>query len=43
MDDDALGLIVSDELNPAKARVLLMLALMDDRSIGEIQKLYYTY
>lgn len=43
VDDDANGFIVSDELNPAKARILLMLALTKPRSVKELQKLYYLY
>lgn len=43
VDDDANGFIASDELNPAKARILLMLALLKKRTIEELQDLYYTY
>ena len=43
VDDDANGFIASDELNPAKARILLMLALLKDRGVEEIQELYYGY
>ena len=43
IDDDSLGFIVSDELNPAKARILLMLALLEDRSPASLQQLYYAY
>nr|MDJ0722734.1 type II asparaginase [Desulfobacterales bacterium] len=43
IDDDRLGFVVSDELNPPKARVLLMLALLKKRSLEEIQQLYYDY
>ena len=43
VDDDKLGFIASDELNPQKARVLLSLALLKNRQPAEIQKLYYTY
>ena len=43
IDDDRLGFIVSDELNPAKARILLMLALLEDRSLASLQELYFTY
>ncbi|HKE93328.1 MAG TPA: type II asparaginase [Povalibacter sp.] len=43
VDDDKLGFIASDELNPQKARVLLALALLKPRSAAEIQRLYYTY
>ncbi len=43
IDDDRLGFIVSDELNPVKARILLMLALGKKRSREELQELFYTY
>jgi L-asparaginase len=43
VDDDANGFIASDELNPAKARILLMLSLLKDRSVEEVQDLYYGY
>ncbi len=43
IDDDSLEFIVSDELNPAKARILLMLALLEDRGLASLQELYYTY
>jgi len=43
VDDDANQFIVSDELNPAKARILLMLALLHERSFQEVQTLFYTY
>jgi L-asparaginase len=43
IEDDKLGFIASDELNPQKARVLLSLALLKQRPAGDIQKLYYTY
>ena len=43
IDDDRLGFVVSDELNPPKARILLMLALLKKRSLEEIQQLYYDY
>ena len=43
IDDDQLGFIASDELNPAKARILLMLALLKKRTRNEIQQLFYRY
>ena len=43
INDDRLKFVVSDELNPAKARVLLMLALLKQRSREEIQQLFYHY
>lgn len=43
VNDDQTGFLVSDELNPAKARILLMLALSKRRSLAELQQLYYAY
>ena len=43
IDDDHMHFIVSDELNPAKARILLMLALLKERRLEELQELFYTY
>jgi L-asparaginase len=43
INDDELGFVASGELNPAKARVLLTLALLKQRPVAEIQKLYYAY
>jgi L-asparaginase len=43
VDDDKLALVASDDLNPQKARVLLRLALLKPRSLGEIQKLFQEY
>ena len=43
VDDDGRQFIASDELNPVKARILLMLALLDDRSLTEIQELFFSY
>lgn len=43
VDDDRYKLIAADELNPAKARILLMLALLKDRSLENIQELFYSY
>ena len=43
VNDDELGLIASDELNPQKARILLSLALLKTRSKDDIQNLFYTY
>jgi len=43
MNDDALGFIVSDELNPAKARILLMLGLSETYARDRIQQLFYSY
>lgn len=43
VNDDQLGFVASDELNPQKARILLMLALLKPRSTVEIQQLFLTY
>jgi L-asparaginase len=43
VDDDALGLVASDDLNPQKARVLLRLALLKTRPLGDIQRLFVEY
>lgn len=43
VDDDKLGLIASDDLNPQKARVLLRLALLKPRPLAEIQRLFDEY
>lgn len=43
LDDDKLGFIASYELNPQKARILLTLALLTQRTPENIQKLYDTY
>jgi len=43
IDDDRMGFIASDELNPPKARILLMLALLKKRGLDEIQQLFYKY
>jgi L-asparaginase len=43
VNDDKLGLIASDELNPQKSRVLLRLALLKQRSLADIQRLFREY
>jgi L-asparaginase len=43
VNDDELGFVASDELNPQKARILLMLLLLKPRPLSEIQKAFYTY
>ncbi|HEX6648240.1 MAG TPA: L-asparaginase, partial [Pyrinomonadaceae bacterium] len=43
VNDDELGFIASDELNPQKARLLLSLALLKPRSKTELQNLFATY
>jgi len=42
-NDDKLDFVVSDTLNPQKARVLLMLALTRTSSTQEIQRMFSTY
>jgi len=43
VNDNEMNFIASDELNPQKARILLMLALLKPRSMAELQELFYTY
>ena len=43
IDDDALGFIAADELNPQKARVLLQLALTRTHDARALQALFLTY
>jgi L-asparaginase len=43
VDDDKLGLIASEDLNPQKARVLLRLALLKQRPLGDIQRIFLDY
>lgn len=43
VDDKALGTIVSDDLNPQKARVLLMLGLTQTQDKNELQKYFFSY
>jgi len=43
VNDDELGFIASDELNPQKARILLTLALLGKRTPQQLQTLFATY
>jgi L-asparaginase len=43
VDDDKLGLVASDALNPQKARVLLRLALLKPRRLSDMQRLFREY
>ena len=43
VNDDELGFVASDELNPQKSRILLALALLKPRSAAELQALFATY
>jgi L-asparaginase len=42
-NDDELGLVASYNLNPQKSRVLLSVALLKQRSLAEIQKIFLDY
>jgi len=43
VDDDKLGFVASDELNPQKSRILLSLALLKKPSADQIQTMFRTY
>jgi L-asparaginase len=43
VNDDEMGFVASDELNPQKSRILLSLALLKLRPATEIQNLFTTY
>jgi L-asparaginase len=43
VDDDKLSLVASDDLNPQKSRVLLRLALLKQRPLADIQRLFQEY
>ena len=43
VNDDDLGFIASDELNPQKSRILLTLALLKQQSKSDLQQLFNTY
>lgn len=43
VDDVALGFVVGDDLNPQKARVLLMLSLMETNDRAKIQNYFFEY
>jgi L-asparaginase len=43
VNDDELGFIASDELNPQKSRVLLSLALLNHDPPGQLQELFRSY
>jgi L-asparaginase len=43
LNDDELGFVASYELNPQKARILLTLALLKQRTLQDLQRLYETY
>ena len=43
INDDQLGTIVSDDLTPQKARILLMLALTKTKDKKQLQEAFFTY
>jgi L-asparaginase len=43
VNDDEMGFVASDELNPQKSRILLTLALLRPRTTAELQELFQTY
>jgi len=43
VNDDELGFIASDELNPQKSRILLSLALLNRTQPAQLQELFRTY
>jgi L-asparaginase len=43
VDDDKMGFVASGELNPAKSRVLLQLALMKTKEPREVQRMFNEY
>ena len=43
LDDDKLGFVASLDKNPQKARVLLRLALLKERTVKDLQRLYDEY
>lgn len=43
VNDDEMGLVASYELNPQKSRILLSVALLKQRKLDEIQKIFTEY
>ncbi len=43
LDDDKMGFVASDELNPQKARILLSLALLKKPTAAQVQTMFRTY
>ena len=43
VNDDKMGLVASAGLNPQKSRVLLRLALLKQRNLADIQRLFREY
>jgi L-asparaginase len=43
VDDDKLNLVASEDLSPQRARVLLRLALLQPRSLADMQRIFEEY
>jgi L-asparaginase/Glu-tRNA(Gln) amidotransferase subunit D len=43
INDDKLGFVAAEELNPSKARILLMLALLQTSEPKKLQEFFYEY
>jgi L-asparaginase len=43
LNDDQLGFIASDELNPQKSRILLSLALLKPHTPAQLQEMFRVY
>jgi L-asparaginase len=43
VNDDELGLVASYNLNPQKSRILLSMALLKQRSLGDVQRIFMEY
>lgn len=43
VDDDELNLVASEDLSPQRARVLLRLALLEPRSLADMQRIFEEY
>jgi L-asparaginase len=43
LDDDKLGFVASLDKNPQKARVLLRLALLQKRTLADMQRIFDDY
>jgi L-asparaginase len=43
VNDDQLGLVASNDLNPQKSRILLSVALLKPRKVDEVQKMFAEY
>jgi len=43
INDDQLGTIVSDDLTPQKARILLMLGMTKSKDKKQLQEIFFKY